>query len=314
MAYTAQSIGQLAQLLDQVRVLANEPSISAKYPSDKLYPLLKSNYRELMNEILRLSIYPIVARYQFTVTEGTDVYMLPPNIGTIYRLTERDPDTDGVITEYYNVSRKTPGGPGFVFEGNVLRWIPSYKGSTVTLTLEYTPNGMTDLHLGVINPTGGAGTTSTTWKLNIAPTEGYFDKKPNAFLGSYLRLLTSSSNPASYTFFPEQQRIITGYSATPTPVVTVNAAWAPDISTMNDNITYEITPEGLDAVTPTLALRTALTLHRIAGNEKRVNLLLAEYRTKIRDIRLAVSQMDAIRGPRHEHESSLSISDLYGLI
>lgn len=316
MAWEAQPVGQLATLIDLVQTLANEPRLNAKFPGYRLYPLLRANYREILNEILRLSDTPFVVQFDIAVSNGTNNYMLPPNVGTLLRLFEKDTNTGLAKAEYWNYSKKNSSGPFFKVAGNMLQFIPNWTGGTVTLTIEYIPNGNCHLAFGTINPTSG-GFSTTTAKLSTSPDEGYFDRAPNAYLGSWYRLLTASHNPSGYSFWPTQERIVTGYtsSGSNTPKITVSPAFDFDPSAVTSitSVTYEVVPDGFSSITPTLALRTAMMLHRMEGNVKRASEMQKEYISKMRDVRLAVSSIDAIRGNRFEHDTTIGydLSDLW---
>lgn len=311
MAYTARPVGVLATLVEQTLTWANEPRISSKYPDYRLYPLLKANYKELIGELVRLTDSPYTVRFTLSVSNGTDAYMVPPNIGHILRICEIDTTTGLASADYYNASKKRVGGPFFVLERNTIRFIPSWTAGTRTITIEYVPNGTVDLAYGTITgPTSSSDYSTTTFTLSTSPTEGYFDKRPNAYLGSVIRVLSASSNPSGYTFFPVQERTISAYTPNLAagPKVTVTPAFDFTMASQS-SLAYEIIPEGLDELTSVLSLRTAITLQRLEGNAKRADELQKEYLSKMREMRLSAASTDMIRGNRFEHEVGIGDSD-----
>jgi len=323
MATTVQPTGQLNQVFSYTRQWANEPAINAKYTDDKLYPVVRANYRELLGEMLRLSDIPFVVQYSFAVTNDTNTYLMPPNIGTIYRLGIIDPVTGRFSVELFNMSRKNPFGSQFQFDGTNLTFNPIWTGGSVTMTLEYIQNGDVEMCLVTqANPGAVTGNDASHLVLfetaGLVPTVGYFDYRPNAYYGSMVRLLGASHNPTGYKFWPTQTRPIINYTPTYTtgprievrPVFDFNPATVPSIT----SLTYEIVPEGLGAVTPVLGLRSAIFLHRTEGNLKRVSLLTDEYKQKLRDIRLGIANMDAIRGGHWESDATYRIEDLWNIL
>lgn len=206
----------------------------------------------------------------------------------------------------------------------MIRWAPVWQGGTREITVEYVPNGETNLAYGTATTSD---VDSTTLVLDTTPNEGYFDKRPNVYVGAWVRLLGAGSSltelPAGYAFFPTQERLIKSYDPDNEdgPKITVESAFDFDPSSGLHNgasgftdIRYEIVPDGMQQMTPVIAWRTIMTLHRIEGNTKRLNLAREEYAAKFRDIKMTVASLDSERGSRFEHDTYLYLNDLWALM
>lgn len=324
MAYDAEPVGVLATLVDRIHTWSNEPTIQAKYPASKLYPIIRSHYGEVFSELMRMSDNQYWVRFDVSVVDGDTHVLLPSNVGTIERIVERDSVTGLPRTEFYNRGRRHVAGPGFQHEGNFLRWSPTWVGGAKTLTIEYQPSGET--HVGY----GTAATASSSQSalvLSTSPTEGYFDRRPGAYLGLWLRVLgagtTLTENPSGYSFFPIQERVIRAYdeNAAAGPQVTVEPQFDFDLSSAAHNassgftnLRYEIVPSGLAKLTDVIAWRTVMTLHSVSGNSKLRNLAQQEYANKYRDLKMAVANVNNITGNRFEHDARPDLTDFWALL
>lgn len=319
MAYTAQPTGVLATLVDWVQRWANEPRFAAKYPSHVLYPLIQENYRMTFSEVIRLTGMPVYATFTFTITDGTTETLLPYNVGQVERIYEADPNSGLALYEIYSFSRRSPAGGLVGIEGNTLKWRPKWTGGTRTLTVEYVPNGDVDLAFGT-QSSPATKSSSTTLVLTTTPSEGYFDRRPNAYVGSYVRLLSAgdAEYPDGYTFFPIQERVITAYDPDNAngPTITVSPAFDFDPSDQEfTSLSYEIVPDGMKPLLHVVAWRTVMTILSMEGNAKRKALAQEEYATHFRDIKMRLANLDATRGNgRFEYDTAIALTDLWGVL
>lgn len=326
MAYDSRPTGVLATLVDNIHEWSNESKVKAKYTPSKLYPLIQANWKEVFSEILRMSDNSFVAEHSFTMTNNDTTTLLPANVGVIERIIKKNATTGNYDYEIYNRSRRNPGAPVFRLEGNVLRWIPKWTYGSETLVMEYSPNGETQIAYGTATT---ARCSDTVVELSTSPTDGYFDPRPYAYVGAWIRVLGAGSSlneiPDGYSFFPTQERIIKSYvtadSVNDKPVVTVEPAFDFDLSSGDHNasagftdIRYEIVPEGLQALTPVIAWRTIMTIHRMEGNTKRKLLAQEEFASKFRDVKMTVANLNPSRDNRWEHDTKYQLRDLWAVL
>lgn len=274
------------RVLDQTRQNADETSINAKYSDDDLLSRIEAAFQHILFEIGLNRSDPVLVRHNIEISQGTDVYLLPPNVGRVQRFARLNDDRE--IQEYWEPrSPRNIYGPGFRFEGRLLRFEPSYIGDSKTLELLYIPNGDFRLHYG----TAMAASASTV-TLPAAPTKGSLDTRENAYVGGVLRL-TDTGN--GYL----QERVITAYDR-----VTRIAAVEPDFSPApSGTITYEIVPCWLRAVERIAALFVAVELAAITGNLKKRAALEMQYRQALRVVRQSLTQKQNIIGQYFEHDT-----------
>lgn len=286
----------LTDLYQRIRDYADEPVDNAKWTDAKLYQFVRGSWARIMHDVNACGDAPLVVRYDLVVNNSDQVYYLPPNIGQILRFGRVYQDGsiyDAIVPR----SRLNPVGPGIIFEGlNRVRFEPKW-GINETLRIEYIPSGDLAVHEGTVANTA---VTSTTVTLDTTPTVGYFDQRPNAYLGSVLRYLSGAS-PSGYSFFPVQERVITEQTISSTnPVVTVDSAFSPDPSVASGTLTYEIVPFlGWQLIEP-LAWNVAMSLHAtMAGDPSRTKKLQAAqlmYNNQMRMIRGSLSHYNARSG------------------
>lgn len=276
MAYTAQPAGFLADTVQKIYDYANEPSDNPKWTTDKLFPLIRGAYGRIMQDVNGIGQNPIVVRFDVTVTATDRTYLLPPNVGQVLMIGKVDTVTGNFFEQVIPRSRLNAYGSGVSLEGPTIRFEPNW-GIGETLRVLYIPNGDFSIHLGTFTQ-NATGVSTTAFPLTLSPSEGYFDRRPNAPLGSIVRLLSAvsaagvASTPTGYDYFPIQERPVSGYTST-SHIVTVPVAFDFDpssASVMSGTdpavITYEIVPFMGDLFQEALAFDVA---GRIAGIEKR---------------------------------------------
>jgi len=275
MSYTAQPVGFLAETIQRIYDYANEPSDNPKWTSDKLFNLIRGSWARAMNDVNTLGKDPIVVRYDIPVTNSQKTYLLPCNVGQILSFGKVEPQTG----EFYEVvlprSRLNPCGGGVLFEGNLVRFEPSWPSSE-TLRILYIPSGDFVCHLGTF-AASDTGVSATKFPISLTPTEGYFDRRPNGYIGSVVRLLScvdgsnNAVNPSGYGYFPIQERPIVSVAGT-TRLATVDPAFDFDPASLTGGtITYEIVPFLGQLFQEAVAWDVAAIIHGTEGrpNDKR---------------------------------------------
>lgn len=299
MAYTAQPVGFLASVVARARVYTDEPSFAAKYPTDILYPIIESAWDRAMREANAVADNAIVVRYSLAIDPDTAVYYLPPTVGQVLRFGKaRDTglNPDWIIPR----SRLNPAGGGIIFEGPNVRFEPRPTTSE-TLTIEYIPNGHCTLHSSTV--TEAAFTSTTSFTLDNTPDEGYFDRRPNAYLGAVWRLL-SGPTPAGRSYCPVQERVITGYNSS-TGAVTFDVPLDVSFSGTSGNYVYEVVPLESPFFLDAVAWDVATTIHGIGDNGSKAKFSEFRYMQQMRLIRLSLGKIN-------QRSNSLMRGDIVG--
>lgn len=308
MAYTAQPTGFLANIVRLIRDYTDDPSDTPKWTTDRLYPLMQSAWGKIIQDVNGLSAGPIVARFSLSVSASTQSYMLPPNVGTILRIGRIDSTTNRIYGEIMPRGRLAACGPGWSIEGGrILRFDPKLS-QTETLRVEYIPNGELLCHLGTATASDSDNTT-TTFQLDTSPDDGYYDSRPNAYVGSMLRVLSKSDA----TIVP-QERLITAVSTT--FVATVEPAFDSTLASGSGTYTYEIVPVYFQMFTNAVALEVVRMIHAIENRERKFNGITQLYSEEMRSLRSMLLNMEGRLGslslgtdnPEHPR-----VSNLWGL-
>jgi hypothetical protein len=247
-----------------------------------------------MDDINGIGDSPIVINYSFAVTTTDQDYLIPGNFGTFLQLGRLDADTGRVYEVALPRHRLNPIYTGFIFQGNYIRFEPPWPVDE-TLTLQYIPNGHCPIHFGTID-TSLSGSSSTQLFLDPDPSEGYFDRTPNAYLGTVIRLLSSDEvdAPEGYTTFPIQERVITGYDPE-TAKITVSPAFDLDFAgePLGD-VTYEIVPYlAADGFAEAIAWNVASAINEVEGRSGPADRCLRRYQMQMRSLRSRFANLNA---------------------
>jgi DNA/RNA endonuclease YhcR with UshA esterase domain len=284
MAVEAYFIDRLVAL---IRENTDEPSAGAKYDTDSLLRRIKGISQEVITELNALADNPVYGRINISFAQGTDTYILPPNVSSIERIGRLNSLTglpEGIL---WLRSKRNPYGPVFRLEGQTLRMDPKWLGATTEYEMLYIPNGNFEFHYGT-----AAGSTTTTLTLAATPTAGARDTRQNAYVGSTVRIITDDGNIV-------QERNVTGY-VNSTRVITVSPAFNP---TLAGTITYEIIPSYWHFLERVISFKVALDLVAIEGNPRRVAGLTTLLRNSMRSARLELNRMENIKGNMTEADT-----------
>lgn len=304
MAYTTEIQGFLGNATERIRDALDMGSQNTKWTDSKLYPYIINSWADLMKEITANADNRIVVGHTITLSRDTSIYQLPSNFGKFIRLV-RVNESSGYHDEHIVPrSRLNPHGAGIMFEGNTLRVEPKWSGTTEALLLEYVPDGSCTIHTGELDMSHAA-VSATTLMLDTSPSEGYYDRRSNAYVGYVIRLLQSVEidAPAGYNTFPIMERIITANSD---GVITLNSAL--DIDPTEEslgNVTYEIVPFlGQDLEEP-LVWRVAqkiATIEDNSGRSGRPSRFQNLYLQELRNIRLSLANKNTRTGGKWNHD------------
>jgi hypothetical protein len=300
------SLGFLTRTISRVRRFTDEPSTNAKYSDSDIIDIKQSSWGDVLEELNRVNAAPIVVRHNMTFSDdNVNVYVLPPNIGTILRLAKMSSVTglpEWVVTPR---SRWNPSGPGLLIEGNTLRLEPFWVGSSDTLQMDYVPNGDLELHEGSIASsafTNDSTTQTCSIVLSDSPTQGSLDTRPNAYAGSIFRIISATSN--NY----QQERIIKSYD-TITRTAVVQPAFEATLLP-GGTVTYEIAPLMNRSMDIVVALDVSAIILGLEGDNNRASSVQLQYARKMRTLRLNRSNIEAIVGQRFQHDT-VANSDVF---
>lgn len=296
MSYSAQSVGYLSDCIARIRLYTDEPTDRAKYSAVDLWPIIRGQLRQVYRDIARIGDSPLIVRYDISVVAATKEYWLPGNVGSVLRLGKVDSQTNDICDVMFPRGRYNFRGPGYTLEGNVIRFEPDYN-VTETLRVEYVPNGDTMIHLGTCAAADGS---LTQLKVSSSPSEGYFDGRPNAYLGSVLRILSVSGStptvPTGYLSFPVQERNVTGFDVA-TNKVTVKPDFDFNLSSLaSGTYTYELVPYYGDELVQAVAIGVSRQLHMIAKRADAAQAMTALYRDEMRSLRDDIAHREERRG------------------
>lgn len=273
--------GFLSDCVSLIRKAVDEPTATPKYTDGDIVELLQVAIDAVLTDIHVSTDHPIIVRHSITLVDGTQDYILPPQVGELLRVAKLSTDTNLPEYEIWPGSYMNPGQHGWKIEGNVLRFLRD-RDSTDTLELMYIPSSEPLLHKAT-----ASAVTSTTITFPASVTDGTLGTRPNEYVGMVVRILSSDQNY-------KEERVITAYDLT-TRVATINKAWD---TTPTGTVVYEIVPVFGRLIKHIVSLRAAIDLLSQEGNAQRMATLERNYQVKLSAMRRAVSKKQG-RFPHH---------------
>ena len=279
-------------LLDKTRAYLDEPTTNAKYDND----FLLSNYitPAMVNVYSRINLNadnPILLTFDVTLVEDQPRYVLPPNVGEVYRVGEID--EDGFVTRDMRPrNQHNPAGPSWTIDGNTIHFRPYPGGGDAgeTRTIFYIPNG--DFYMHYSDNGAVLDSTKKIVTLDNALSDdadiGYLDKRARAYEGAVIRLYKESGSSLV------EERVIRSYDHT-NYKATVDTAFT-NISNTS-GLRYEIVPKGLTSMSQAISLAAAMDLG--AGRNiqaKQMSYLTTQYKSAIKTVIDNHSNMQARTG------------------
>jgi hypothetical protein len=273
--------GFLSDVVSLIRKATDEPGQSPKYTDGDIVELVQAGMDAVMTDIDINTDHPIVVRYSITLVDGTQYYVLPPNVSQLIRIAKINSSTGLPEYEVWPGSHMNPGGHGWKLEGNVLRLLRDWD-STDTLELMYYPNSEPAMHKAT-----ASAIDATTVTFPSSVTDGTLGLRPNEYVGMIIRILSSTQNY-------QEERLITAYDVT-TKIATVAKAWD---TTPTGTVVYEVVPIFSRTIKHVVALRAAIDLLSQEGNSQRMATLNQNYAIKLSAMRRQLSKMEG-RFPHH---------------
>jgi hypothetical protein len=281
----------LLTVIERVRAYLDEASLDAKYTNDYLVRHVITP--EMVNVMSRLSMNfsnPVRIRHSITLSKTQEHYVLPPNIGEIYRVAILD--TDNRVTEEWMPRNEFhPRGPSWQIQGNMLSFRPlPTKDSAVDI--HYIPNGDFQPHY---DSDGGEFTSQTTFVFDAAPTLGSIDNRENAYAGAILRVWTYSTHATL------EERVIESYDAS-TRTATVRRPFTTDISDgTQTGMRYEVAPVGMNSLYQAIACAAAINLGTARNiTQKQMQFLMLQYKINMKTIGDNLSNMQSRIGKHYD--------------
>ena len=274
----------LKTYLEKLRHYLDDPDLDAKYDDKYLVRFfLASAMNDVLSRVSMMSDTQILASYNLTVAAGTQYYRLPPIIRQVMRVGVVDSNTGAYIEDFYPRNEFNVYGRGWAIEGNTISFNP-YPTEAKTYQILYIPSGDVGAHYeanthGVLNADG------TFTVHNGASIVGSLDKRDNAYVGCYLRLLGSTIT---------DEVLIDSYDAA-TRVATLRTAPANGAGSYSYEIVPFLLEPMIDAISISAAMRAGVG--RKINNVQMQSLMLA-YRQAIKTAHDMIGNMNSRVGKR----------------
>lgn len=252
-------------ILEQIRFLVSTPTTDRFNDEYLTRYALYPAYAQCLGQLSLSRDDYLCLRFDITLEDGTERYLLPPIVEEVVDLAKLD--TDGHYEKWFDPrSEKHSRGPGWKIEGNTIVFRP-FPTSAEEWSVWYVPSQDATCHFAVdgVVTVGG---NSLKVTLSANPELGMLDRRENSYVGLYLRIL---HNGIAF-----QDRLITAFDVTNLEA-TVAIAFS-ELPADGDPVTYEIVPEGLRKLADMVAGRAALRV-AVAQNlqQKKMRFLEVEY-------------------------------------
>lgn len=273
------------RLVQLVRQNTDEPVADAKYTVADLLGRIEAAFQEILADLNCNRDDPLLVRHPVMLEEGSNLFLLPPNVEQIVRLAELDDTTGLPAWQMVPGSSARVGGPGFRVEGRMLRLDPNWLGATREVVLMYVPNGDFRLHYGTT-----VEVQEDSLVLAATPAQGERDTRENAYVGAVVRVIDGGRGLM-------QERFIRSYDW-----VSRRAAVEPGFDPVPPHESgYEVVPCWLRETERVVAFHVALDLLSISGNTTKHGLLERRYYQAMRTLRMQLSRKQNIVGDYFEH-------------
>jgi len=281
----------LLTVIERVRAYLDEATLDAKYTNDYLVRHVISP--EMVSVMARLSnsfSNPIRLRHSVTLATDTEHYILPPNIGEIYRVAVMDVN-NRVTQEMMPNNEFHPRGPNWQIQGNMLSFRPlPTQGETVDI--HYIPNGDFQPHYST---NGGAlDSTKKIFTFASTPTLGDRDTRENSYAGAMLRVWHDNGLL--------EERVVESYNAT-TREATVRIAFSTSAS--DSTLKYEVAPAGMNSLYQAIACACAMNLGTARNiTQKQMNYITLQYKMAMKTVGDNLSNMQARTGKAYDKRTT----------
>ena len=287
----------LYTVIERIRGYLDDPDLDAKYSDDFLVrhivmPCMTSVVSRVNNSLTN----PIVSRLRISLVKDQQYYQLPPTVGEVWTVGVYDEEEGVLSNDFRPRSHWNPQGPNWSIEGNLLSVKP-FPNKAKDIDIFYTHTGDLLLHY---SSTGTLDSTNKLFTLGTA-TLGAIDKRPNAFAGSMLRLLSGNVI---------EERVIDSSSASEfTGNIELTTRMEFDHYSPSSSISYEIAPFGLQAMYEAISAAGALKLasyKKITGTH--FQMIQMQYRDAMKTVCDHYSNIQ-MRTPKHWDKDTIDNTD-----
>jgi len=249
--------GFLRTVIDRTRGYLDDPEIDAKYDDAFMVKhIISPSFASIASRINNSSSQTITMWIPFPLTSGTAHYQLPPCVGEVWRIGERD-DNLTVTREAVPRSEYHVRGMNWKVEGNTITFTPAPDQSYSDMELQFMHNG--EIAPFVATGTLNASKDTVTIAISATPSLGIMDRRPSAYAGNILRLLPTNG--------VVEERLIESWEVSGSNfVATVRL---PFTNATAGSVTFEIAPYGLESLYEAAAAAGALklgTYRKISGS------------------------------------------------
>lgn len=273
MAFYNQSQGYLRNTITEVRLLLDSPTARTKYTDSNLLDKITEAFGEITRDLYNNAQKKPLSYVDIAFVEGTEYYAIPPTVSEIRRIVQFYDDGVRIKDEFNPRHFYSIFGPGMMLDSNHRIWIPG-KDVTGTFRLYYYPSGDFIPHVGRIDKATGSTSGFTMKTASPSMILGDMDRRPNAYIGSLIRILQHESAgqiPAGYSFYPIQERPVQTFNNL-TGALTVKPDLDFDLSTLSDvgslYSVYEVVPLDSGFMWPFVARYVARTLCLVEGKTR----------------------------------------------
>lgn len=166
-------VGFLSDAVTLVRQLTDEPSTTPKYTNSDVVARLQVAFAAVLADLNVSTDHPILVRHDITLVSGTLDYLLPTQVGEIWRVARILDNGYVPLYEAWPDSHFSGHQSGWVIEGNVFRLLNDWQSSD-TLEILFVPQGEPLLHYGTGVPSGSIRNATYKWTASGSGTNEYY--------------------------------------------------------------------------------------------------------------------------------------------
>lgn len=242
------SAGFLRTVIDRTRGYLDDPEIDAKYDDAFMVKhIISPAFASIASRINNSSVETITVWIPFPLTKGTAHYALPPCVGEVWRIGERDGnlrvDREAVPRSEYHLR-----GMNWKVEGNTITFTPVPDMDYSAIELQFMHNG--EIAPFVATGTLNATKTTVTIPISATPSLGVIDRRSSAYAGNIMRLLPTSG--------VIEERLIESWEVSGSNFVATLRL--PFTNATAGTVTFEMAPYGLESLYEAAAAAGALKL------------------------------------------------------
>lgn len=280
--------------LERIRTYVDEPDYEAKFSNDFVVRhFLAPAADEVLSRVVMTEEGPFIARLTISLVKDQEYYTLPPIVQEVLRVARYTTPYRYIEEDWTPNSDLSPCGPGWILDGNTIRFTPVPQEAQ-DWVLTYIPTPMAHCHYSLDGGEANSATSATTFTLDSAPDLGILDRRPNAYIGYYLRILQASGVWSEHMI--SAYDTATRVCSLRTPILNLGATTA---------IRYEVAPPLNQSLWEAIALRSAFKVavgRRLPANVQQG--IMLEYNAALKTTRDKYSVRQS-RQPRARDQNTI---------